>query len=362
MKLPNFFLARVHALWQEKGPLSTALLPLAWITARVVKARKRRAGQNVPEPGALPTIVVGNLLVGGTGKTPVVIAVVQHLQRCGWTPGVISRGYGANVGARPRSGQGLLDPAQFGDEPALIAQVTGVPICVHPKRSQARNALASDFPAVDVVVSDDGLQHLALSRDIEIVVQDGRGVGNGRLLPAGPLREPPEKLAEVDFIINNTQDALSSEQSACRATGLHTRLPEQIGMGLQATTVENLTTGTRVPWPDWLGQHAAEPVAAVAAIGQPSRFFSMLSAAGLRLSTTVALPDHHAYAQSPFATLTEKLILVTAKDAVKCRRFSDPRVWAIHVEARFSDPLWLDRLSALIAGVAQEKNPESIKL
>ena len=127
-------------MWQDKGALSTALLPLAWITGRVVHARKRRATARPPKSSSLPTIVVGNLVVGGTGKTPVVIAVVQHLQACGWNPGIVSRGYGARLGPDPRSGQGLLDASHFGDEPALIAQATGAPVCVHPQRSLARDA------------------------------------------------------------------------------------------------------------------------------------------------------------------------------------------------------------------------------
>src|SRR5690606_15033938 len=144
------------------------------------------------------------LLVGGTGKTPVVIAVIKSLQARGWTPGVVSRGYGVKIGTEPRSGQGELPAADFGDEPSLIAASTGAAIAVHPQRNLARQALAESFPDVDVVVSDDGLQHLGLSRDVEIIVQDARGIGNGRLLPAGPLREPASKLSEVDFIIDNS--------------------------------------------------------------------------------------------------------------------------------------------------------------
>lgn len=329
-------------MWQRKGPASTLLLPLAWITGRVVAARKRRAHALPPSTAALPTIVVGNLLVGGTGKTPVVIAVVKNLQGRGWTPGVVSRGYGVNVGTEPRTDQGNISADDFGDEPALIARSTGAPVAVHPQRKLAREALVTGFPDVDVVVSDDGLQHLALSRDVEIVVQDARGIGNGRLLPAGPLREPAAKLAEVDFIVNNSlpeNDGLHIEAAA------HNR-PEQISMRLQPMQVEHLAGGETLAWSGWLDRHRGHSLAAVAAIGQPKRFFDMLREAGLRLGHAVALPDHDAYEHSPFSDLPEDLIVITAKDAVKCARFSDPRVWVVHVEARFSDPGWLDRLAS----------------
>lgn len=360
MKVPASILARIHAIWQQKGLISSALLPLAWITGHVVQARKRRAQAKGSDSGTLPTIVVGNLLVGGTGKTPVVIAIVQHLQSRGWVPGVVSRGYGAHVGDEPRSGQGLLEPAQFGDEPALIAQATGAPVCVHPRRKLARATLATNFPAVNVVVSDDGLQHLDLTRDIEIVVQDERGIGNGRLLPAGPLREPADKLAEVNFIINNTsadQTRARGNTSAAPAPG-----PEQIDMTMQPTVVEHLVTGQRLPWSEWLTRHANEPLAAVAAIGQPRRFFDMLRTAGLTPAHTLALPDHDAYEQSPFTALNEAVIAVTAKDAVKCRRHADPRIWAIHVDACFSDPGWLDRLTDRLTKSVVKNPSESIKL
>src|SRR5690606_16068633 len=179
-----------------KGLISTLLSPLSWV-ARAFIARKRLRYQRKPglsHQSRLPVIIVGNIYVGGTGKTPVVIALVQSLQARGWRPGVISRGYGAKVGKHARTGQGQLDPALFGDEPALIAQATQVPVAVHPKRALALLELQETYPQVDVIVADDGLQHLALGRDLEIVVQDGRGIGNGRVLPAGPLREPASRL------------------------------------------------------------------------------------------------------------------------------------------------------------------------
>ena len=367
MKPASGIVARIHAMWQHKGPASTALLPLAWITGLVV--RQRRARPRPAPRSAPPTVVVGNLVVGGTGKTPVVIAMAHRLRALGWTPGIVSRGYGVSLGPAPRTGQGTLDAAEFGDEPALIARATGAPIAVHPKRSLAREALARQFPAVDVVISDDGLQHLAMSRDVEIVVQDARGIGNGRLLPAGPLREPASKLDEVAFIVENggpfeeggqapprmPDEAENQHAGAAKPRG-NTERPERIGMRLEPTSAEQLGSGIRLAWADWVAHHRDSPMAAVAAIGQPQRFFDTLRAAGLRLQSTVALPDHDAYEQSPFTSLGEEIIAITAKDAVKCARFADPRVWVVHVEANFSDPSWLDRLSERLAQAAAQRH------
>ena len=368
MRPADFLRAGVLSVWQGKGPISTALLPLAWITSLVVAHRKRRALTQPAAPSALPTIVVGNLVVGGTGKTPVVIALTRTLRALGWTPGIVSRGYGVSVGPTPRTGQGALQADQFGDEPPLIARITGAPVAVHPRRALAREALTQQFPDVDVVISDDGLQHLALSRDLEIVVQDARGVGNGRLLPAGPLREPAAKLAEVDFIVDNggAFNGGGNELAAGDARRGHAPdngsglagaqaetagRPERISMQLVPVSAEHLSSGARMAWPDWVARHRDKPLAAVAAIGRPERFFSTLRDAGLRLESALALPDHDAYARSPFAALGQDLIVITAKDAVKCGRFADPRVWVVHVDAQFSDPSWLDRVATRLRSV-----------
>ncbi len=179
--------------WQHGGWLSTLLRPLSALTGWAV-ARKRsryRQGRLPAYRAPVPVVVIGNVYVGGTGKTPMVIATVEGLRARGYTPGVVSRGYGVKVGPQPRVGTGALEADRYGDEPALIARATGAPVSVHPKRALAAQALLQAHPQVDVIVSDDGLQHLALARDIEIVVQDERGVGNGRLLPAGPCANPP---------------------------------------------------------------------------------------------------------------------------------------------------------------------------
>ncbi|HUH61153.1 MAG TPA: tetraacyldisaccharide 4'-kinase [Candidimonas sp.] len=350
MKAPVSLTKAVHAAWLHKGLLSTVLLPLSWPVHAVIawKHARFRDRPDLAYHSRLPVVVVGNVYVGGTGKTPVVIALTQALQQRGWHPGIVSRGYGAAVGEQPRIGRGLLDPAQFGDEPALIAQATQAPVAVHPDRGLAVKRLHKSHPEVDIVISDDGLQHLALGRDLEIVVQDARGIGNGRVMPAGPLREPASRLAYVDFIITNMQPGQAAPDRA-------STLAHQLSMYLKPVSLVQLTTGREQDWPAWLAEHGGQPIAAVAAIGQPQRFFSMLSDAGIKLEAAVALPDHDTYEKSPFTALTSPHILITAKDAVKCRKFNDARLWVVHAAPVFSDPEWLDLADQLLRIIAAKK-------
>ncbi|HWL28373.1 MAG TPA: tetraacyldisaccharide 4'-kinase [Burkholderiaceae bacterium] len=341
---------RIHTAWQRKGVTSTLLWPLSWIV-RAAIARKRLRYRQQPQltyHTDIPVVVVGNIYVGGTGKTPIVIALVQALQAMGWHPGVISRGYGVDVGKKPRAGRGELLARHFGDEPSLIARATQAPVAVHPSRVAALKKLRSDYPEVDIIVADDGLQHLALGRDMEIVVQDARGIGNGRVLPAGPLREPPSRLAYVDVIITNLE-ASQPEPPALRSPA------RQLSMRLEPDHVVHLVSGKAMPWHEWLSAHQGVSVSAVAAIGRPERFFAMLRAGGLDLAHALSLPDHHAYADSPFANLTTDCILITAKDAVKCERFKDERLWVVKAAPRFSDPDWMADAEAMLRTVALKK-------
>lgn len=324
--------------WQHGGWLSTLLRPLAALTARVV-ARKRadyREGRRPVYRAPVPVVVIGNIYVGGTGKTPMVIATVEGLRAHGYTPGVVSRGYGVKLGPRARVGQGSLDAAQFGDEPALIARATGAPVAVHPRRALAAQALLDAHPQVDVIVSDDGLQHLALARDVEIVVQDQRGIGNGRLLPAGPLREPASRLRDVDAVVTNI-GVPDGRAAPPQATG-----PRQVAMWLEPTDARRVEDGALRPLADFAGQPG---VAAAAGIGNPERFFTTLRSQGIALAETLPLPDHHDYARSPFDRLAAAAILVTSKDAIKCAALHDARLWEVPVRAGFSDPWLFDWLA-----------------
>lgn len=322
----------LHRHWQKKGWLARLLYPLSLVTARIVKRRQKQRLK--PAPQTLPLIiVVGNILVGGAGKTPVVIALCQAFQKHGYHPGVISRGYGVKIGPEARAGRAPLSPHQVGDEPSLIAARTGVPISVHPDRRQALQALLTLAPETDIVIADDGLQHYGLPRDIEIVVQDERGVGNGWLLPAGPLREGPERLHTVDWVISHQKEKAPAPQ---------------ITMRLAPTTIEHLATGTCYSLQEWLRTNK-QPCQAFAAIGQPQRFFSMLTEMGVPLQETWALTDHAPLSAADVEKFHQGPVLTTAKDGVKLAHspwHTDPRFWLVHVEAVFAPCDWLQKLMA----------------
>ncbi len=354
MKIAVFITQTLHRIWSDKGLLSTLLLPISWLVS-VFIARKQKLHSSGDKHGTTcPVIVVGNLYIGGTGKTPIVLALVKALRARGWNPGIISRGYGSRIGAHAKTGRGNLDPREFGDEPTLLARISEAPVAVHPRRNLALRALQTRYPEIDLIISDDGLQHLALARDVEIIVQDARGTGNGRLLPAGPLREPASRLARVDYVITNLNAGQTMKPLAVAR--------RQIRMQLAPDTVRHLVSGETLEWAAWHEHYKHASFSAVAGIGQPERFFSMLRACGLKLQQTVAFPDHDPYHRSPFEALDTDLILVTPKDAVKCARFKDERVWEVRVLPQFSDPSWLDDLDRRLRVIAAEKiskNPQA---
>ena len=335
----------LHRQWQKKGWFSLIMRPLSALAALFVRRKQQRYEQ---DPSAsyrspVPVIVVGNIIVGGAGKTPVVLALTEQLRTLGWTPGIISRGYGVDIGPTPCVGQGQLAAEQFGDEPTLIAAQTQAPIAVHPRRVLAAQALLKEFPAVDLIIADDGLQHLALQRDLEVVVQDARGVGNGYLLPAGPLRESPERLRRVDWLISQIvadQAPPSTPQPADPGRSLT--------MSLHPYQLEHLISGRRLDWSDWCREYGQQNLQALAAIGQPARFFTMLRACGLRLNQTFALPDHAALQAQDFQALHDGPVLITRKDAVKCQHLNDSRLWVVDVQPVFSHPGWIAELDSLL--------------
>jgi tetraacyldisaccharide 4'-kinase len=377
--------------WLQRGPLACALWPLSLLFGALSRLRRLlyRRGALPSTRLGVPVIVVGNIFIGGTGKTPLTIWLVAALQQAGFRPGVISRGHGSadtastdkgnsdQVGSDQGSsgkgssgkgssdngslGQGGVDrkprlvtssssAQQVGDEPLLIAQRAGCPVMVGRDRVAAGRALLECHPELDIIISDDGLQHYALQRDIEIVLFDGRANGNGWLLPAGPLRESISR--RRDFTVLNVPPSAtnapylpeSPESSFPASPPLAPALLARLGpagtavieMQLVGEFAERLSCRSERISLAQLAQ-SGQSIVAAAGIGNPGRFFSLLKNQGL-LFRELALPDHHAFLDRPFAGIVADVILITEKDAVKCMQIEelndDPRLWVIPVNAR----------------------------
>ena len=296
--------------------LTLLLWPLACLFAGITALRRKLFQKHIFDSyiSPKPVVVVGNLSVGGNGKTPVTIWLVQYLQLQGIKSGVISRGYGSHSNYYPRLVEINDNPIDVGDEPLLIKQRTNVPVCIGANRQQSIELLLKEHDC-DVIISDDGLQHYQLQRDFEIVVVDGkRGFGNGKLLPAGPLREGLQRLEDVDLVIENGNSGNYSDTL----------------MQLEAKEAVNILTAERIP----LMMLARDPVNAIAGIGYPQRFFSMLENLGFTLSHTQAFADHQTFTHQSFSAFSSSMpLLMTEKDAVKCHAFAKENWWYVPVEA-----------------------------
>ncbi len=292
-----------------------------WLRALVPVYR----GLRRPAKAPVPVVVVGNLTAGGTGKTPLVIALVEALRERGFHPGVVSRGYGGRVRA-PLLLDDRPDPAEVGDEPSLIRRRTRVPVAVARARPRAARLLGGS--GIDVIITDDGLQNPSLARDVEICVIDGdRRFGNGRLLPAGPLRESVARLAACDFVVCNGGRA--------RAGEIAMRLHGDIAVSLAGECSSRP-----------LSSFAGQRVHGVAGIGHPARFFASLRAHGIGVIEH-ALPDHHAITAADLAFGDDLPVLMTEKDAVKCVVGADARMWCVPVRAELP-PAFFDSLAAAL--------------
>lgn len=292
--------------WERRGPLAWLLWPLSFLLTVLVRLRQGLylSGLLGSHKVAVPVVVVGNVVAGGAGKTPTVMAIVRHLQAKGLHPGVISRGYG-RLGQDCR--EVLLDSpaAQVGDEPALIRRSTGVPVFVASARIDAARALLKHYPQTDVLVSDDGLQHLALARDIEICVFDDRGTGNGWLIPAGPLREPWPRY--VDLVLHTGSRPAFTGHTAQRR--LDTHAVRSDGSRIELATLS----------------HSKQALLAVAGVARPQAFFDMLQDRGLKLAKSMALPDHDDFSAWVRPSDRDYTLLCTEKDALK--------LWLRHPDA-----------------------------
>ena len=314
-------------------PLSARALASVYAAATALRRALYRKGVLRRRRVAGPVLVVGNLIAGGSGKTPLVIALVERLHAAGWNPGVASRGHGRDEAGQGRWVEAGTDPRLGGDEPVLIAARTGARLRVDADRVAAARALLAE--GCDIVLCDDGLQHYRLARDIEIEVIDGqRRYGNGRLLPAGPLREPIARGASCDFRVLN----LGGTEGGDAGFG-------QWPMRLLATQARPLLGGR----PQALASFAGQRVHAVAGIGDPERFFSMLRGLGIGV-VPHAFPDHHRYAPEDLRFGSDLPVLMTEKDAVKCMAFATARHFSVGIDAQLPEAFWvalLNRLSSL---------------
>ena len=333
----------IEASWYGQSRLGffqrNLLVILSWIYAGVTALRRKAYACSLLKqtPLPVPVIVVGNLIVGGAGKTPLTRALAQQLLAAGWHPGIISRGYGRAVPGVRAVKRGD-SPSHVGDEPLLYAE-DGFPVYVGERRVAAAQALLAANPAVDILIADDGLQHYALARDVEIVVFDSRALGNGRLLPAGPLREGPGRLSnpQVRGLVWQGRVPLLPEPRAAA-------LPS-FTMALAPGAVYALNDREHTCA---LSSFIGQTVSAVAGIGHPERFFQMLRDEGIRVEAH-AFPDHHRYTADDMPT-SNLPVLMTEKDAVKCHEFSagHDNWFVVPVTAQLTPPLPLEQwLSAL---------------
>lgn len=321
------FAERLLAAWYQGHPALVLLRPLEALYRQIVRRKRVRflAGEGDIYRAPVPVIVVGNITVGGTGKTPLILFLIEHCRAQGLRVGVVSRGYGAQPPSLPWRVLAEHSAAHTGDEPLLIVQRTGVPLMIDPDRGRAVRALLAEQP-LDLILSDDGLQHYRLARDLELVLIDAtRGLGNRRCLPAGPLREPVERLDEVDAVLFNGAQA-------DRAQGY--------AFVLQPSALVHIATQQRHALTHFA---SGQTVHAVAGIGNPQRFFTTLETLHWR-PIEHAFADHTAYTPNALSFTPQWPVLMTEKDAVKCRAFAAADWWYLAVEAQPSTAFiaWFD--------------------
>ncbi len=321
---------RIRHAWKVKNAFFYVVLtPLSWVFGIVTALRRQAYSIGVLPSTKLPVpvIIVGNINMGGSGKTPVVLWLVEQLRNNGYTPGVISRGYGGVNNMQPISVHQDSLASQVGDEPLLIAKRTGTPVWIGRKRVDVGSALLKANPDCDVIVSDDGLQHYWLKRDIEIAVVDSESTSAHYLLPAGPLREPRSRLQTVDFIICNGEKTIT----------------QAFNMQLRGQTFYNLANPQQTVEVDYFTDKS---VKALAGIGKPERFFGGLTNLGLDFEG-VGFDDHHTFTTEDLESITCDALVMTEKDAVKCQPFAQKHHWVLPVEAEIEATLLPQLLAKL---------------
>jgi tetraacyldisaccharide 4'-kinase len=321
---------RLDQYWQTRNPLAWALLPLSALFCLLagLRAMAYRIGWLRVRRLGVPLIVVGNITVGGTGKTPLVVWLARRAAAAGFKPGIVTRGYRGAARQWPQVVRADSDPHWVGDEPVLLARRAHCPVIAGPGRVAAGARLRDEF-GCDLLISDDGLQHYALGRDVEIAVMDGRRFGNGFCLPAGPLRERVGRLRRVDWVVVN---------GTPRRGEIGLRLTGDVAVCLADPAISRP-----------LAAFVGEKVTAVAGIGNPSRFFSLLRAAGLEVREQ-AFADHHRFVAEDLAKLGDALVMMTEKDAVKCAAFGRANHWYLPVCAE-PDESFVNQFDKLLKGL-----------
>ncbi|MDI9819383.1 MULTISPECIES: tetraacyldisaccharide 4'-kinase [unclassified Legionella] len=306
----------IDKLWYGKHPLSWFLWPFAQFYKIIIKIRRTWLRCFHQQQFSVPVIVVGNLTVGGVGKTPLVVALAKEMKARGLRVGIVSRGYKAKIKQFPHEVFPESKADLVGDEPLLIAKNTRCPVVIAPRRVQAIRYLLEKHDC-QIIISDDGLQHYSMGRALEIIVIDGvRGMGNGFCLPAGPLREERHRLQQADILVVNGGE-----------------WPGAYSMNLEPGRLTHLLTGETISKDEF-----KVPVAAVAAIGNPQRFFSTLHNLGISFKK-YPFPDHYQF-QANELRFNEKTVVMTEKDAVKCQSFADESWYFLPVEAKLSNSFW----------------------
>ena len=339
----------LEELLARRSGWSFFLTPFSWIFYVLVAARRVfQTKINSNPPLAVPVVIVGNITIGGTGKTPLVISITRWLKEKGYNPGIVSRGYGGNSSHYPLLVNLDSKAEMVGDEPLLLAKIC--PVVVDPDRYRAANFLLEKTNC-NLIISDDGLQHYKLPRDLEIAVVNGKKkFGNEKLLPAGPLREPLGRLKEVDFILINSN---SSDIKKEPKQDIKDCLKNGIFFTTKAIQLKHLVSGETYPIiessglrgtinqriKDW---HFNHKIHAVAGIADPQRFFDTLDGLGFS-SILHSYPDHHSFTGEEFIFDDDLLVVITAKDAVKCKSIINDKIWVLEVEAA-PDPIFLKNL------------------
>ncbi len=309
--------AKIRKRWYGGGDVSGMAKLGAKVFGWIVSTRKNMYAMGLRKTHKLkvPVIVVGNITAGGGGKTPMVIWLASHLKSMGYRPGIVSRGYGGKRKVEPMFVTANANPTASGDEPLLMAKNTGLPVMVGKDRVKAAKALINSY-SVNVIVADDGMQHLAMGRDAEIVMLDAKWrTGNHQMIPAGPLREPLERLNDVDLVV--FKGAFENQHH------YELEIDEIHQLNHQKQTKD-------------LAEFRNQKVVAMAGIANPDGFFNSLSKAGIPIIKT-PLPDHHDFSEADFTPHAENMILMTEKDAVKCEHLQLPNVWVVKVKVKMPE-------------------------